>query len=110
MRFRSKKEPGTSKLARAAGRLAGKAVRTTGTTAAAMTVAGRATRRTAGTIASAVSRTRQAARRAVARRRVRKTLAQAGGSLKTAGKVAAVAGLAAAAAATMSVVKRLRDG
>jgi hypothetical protein len=45
------------------------------------------------------------------RRKVRKTLARAGSALKTVGKAAAVAGLAAAAGAAVSeVAKRRRAG
>jgi hypothetical protein len=110
MLFARKKETTATKLARAAGRVAGKAVRTGGKAAAAASVAGRATGRTAGKVADAVSRTRKAVRRAAARRKVRKTLAEAGRSLKAVGKTAAVAGLAVAAAATVSeIVKRRRN-
>lgn len=92
MRFFRKKESTATKVARTTGALAGKAVRTGKKTAAAVTAAG------------------LAARRAMARRKARKTLAKAGRSMKTAGKVAAVAGLAAAAAFTASeALKRQRN-
>ena len=55
MVWRRKKETTEVKVARAAGRMAGKAVRTGGKAAAAATEAGRATRRTAAKLAAAVT-------------------------------------------------------
>lgn len=106
---KKKNETGSVKLARTAGRMAGKAVRTGRKAAAAVGEASRATQATAGKVKATVINARDAARRAVARRKVRKTLSQAGDSLKTVGKVAAIAGASAAAAATVSeIVKRRR--
>ena len=90
MIFRKKKETTEVKIARTAGRAAGKVART------------------AGKVADAVSRTNKAARRALARRKTRKTLERARRSLKTVGKAVAVAGLSAAAAATASELLKRR--
>jgi len=51
---------------------------------------------------------KKGAKRAVAKRRLRKTLQTTGRSLKTVGKAVAVAGLTAAAAATVSEIARRR--
>ena len=109
MLFRKKKEPTAVKIARTAGRVAGTAVRTARKAADVATAAGRASRRTADQVAGAVSRTRKAARRALARRKVKKTLEHARHSLKTVGKAAAVAGLTAAVAATASELVKRRN-
>jgi hypothetical protein len=103
-----KKETTEVKIARAAGKVAGRAVRTGKKAAATASTAARATRRAAGKVADRVTRTRNAAKRAVARRRLRKTLQTTGGVLKTVGKAATVAGLTAAAAATVSEIARRR--
>jgi hypothetical protein len=101
MIFRKKKEDTSVKVARAAGRTAGKVVRNAEKAAV---VAGRVGRRTATEIADAVSRTNQAARKALARRRTRKKLERVRGSL-----TAAAAGLSvAAAAAATGLLKRRR--
>ena len=107
MFFKKKKEDTGVKLARAAGRTAGKVARNAGKVAV---VAGRVGRQTAVEVAGAVSRTNQAARKALARRKTRKKLERVRGSLKTVGKAAAAAGLSVAAAAAASGLLKRRRG
>lgn len=108
MIFKKKKETTEAKIARAAGRTAGKAVRTGRKAAATARAATSATRKLAAQATDAVSRTRAAVKAAAARRRRRKTMEKIGGRLKTAGKAVAVAGLTAAAAAGISQVAKRR--
>lgn len=96
MVFRRKKETTAVQIARVAGKLAGKAVRTGGKVAVTAVAATRATRTMVANVGDAVSQARNAAKRSAARRRRRKALQSAGRTLKTAGKAAAVVGLAAA--------------
>jgi hypothetical protein len=105
MVFGKKKETTEVKVARAVGRAAGKAVKVGKKAAATAVRAGRATRGTAAKVAGSVSRQRQAAKRAAARRKV---LEQAGRTLKTVGKAAAAVGLSAAAVVGVAEVAKRR--
>jgi hypothetical protein len=107
MIFRKKKETTSVKLARAAGRTAARVVRNAEKAAV---VAGRVGRQTAVEVAGALSRTNQATRKAIARRKTRKKLERVRGSLKKVGAAAAAAGLTVAAAATATGLLKRRRG